>query len=46
MNLSYNTKPLLTDLHGKPIPQYYDPVTDDFLPMTKEVIVSISQTSG
>jgi hypothetical protein len=46
MNLAYNTKELLTDLHGKPIPQYYDPTTDAFLPMTKEVIVSISQTSG
>ena len=30
--MPYNTQKLLTDIDGRPIPQYYDPVTDKFYP--------------
>lgn len=30
--MGYNTQKLLTDIDGRPIPQYYDPVTDKFYP--------------
>lgn len=30
--MSYNTQQLLTDIDGRPIPQYYDPGTDKFYP--------------
>ena len=26
--MAYNTKPIKNDVDGKPIPQYYNPVTD------------------
>lgn len=31
--MPYNTQPLLLDANGKPIPQYYDPVADKFIPL-------------
>ena len=31
--MPYNTQKLLTDIDGRPIPQYYDPVTDKFYPV-------------
>lgn len=31
--MAYNTKPLLTDQNGHFIPQYYDPIGDQFLPL-------------
>ncbi len=34
--MSYNTKNLLTDGDGKPIPQYYNPTTDEFEPLYGE----------
>lgn len=35
--MAYSDKSLLTDVDGVPIPQYYDPSTDSFKPMTQEV---------
>lgn len=29
------TKTLITDVMGRPIPQYYDPLLEHFVPMTK-----------
>src|SRR5690606_25589982 len=31
--MAFNTKPIKTDLNGKPIPQYYDPTIDDYRPL-------------
>jgi len=28
--MSYDTKAILKDAQGKPIPQYYDPITDSY----------------
>lgn len=36
----FSQKALLTDVEGKPIPQYYDPKSDEFKPMTKEVEIA------
>lgn len=31
--MAYNTKAILKDAHGKPIPQYYNSVTDAYEPV-------------
>ena len=31
--MAYNTKAILTDVNGKPIPQFYNPTTDKFEPL-------------
>ena len=36
--MAYNTKALLLDVNNKPIPQYYDPVSDSFQPMTNGIV--------
>lgn len=36
--MAYSTKSLLTDVAGKPIPQYYDVEADAFLPLDNKVI--------
>ena len=28
--MAHNTKPILTDVNGKPIPQYFDPLADEY----------------
>lgn len=28
--MSYNTKSIIKDVNGKPVPQYYNPVTDRY----------------
>lgn len=38
--MAYNTIAILVDVNGKPIPQYYDVVTDAFLPMSKDVVLA------
>ncbi|WP_141431898.1 hypothetical protein [Bacillus sp. 03113] len=35
--MAYNTKAMLTDVNGDLIPQYYDPVADDFFPLTQDL---------
>lgn len=34
--MAYSDKPMLEDVNGKPIPQYYDPVDDEFKPLTND----------
>jgi hypothetical protein len=36
--MAYNTTAIIVDVNGKPCPQYYDPVSDTFLPMSKETV--------
>lgn len=31
--MAYNTKAILVDVNGKPIPQYFDPITDEYKPL-------------
>lgn len=31
--MPYNTKRILTDIEGKPIPQFFDPILDDYYPL-------------
>jgi len=31
--VAHNTKPILTDVNGKPIPQYFDPLADEYKPL-------------
>lgn len=31
--MAYNTKGIITDLAGKPVPQYFNPVTDRYEPI-------------
>ena len=33
--MAYNTKAILTDLNGKPIPQYFDVAADGYAPLTR-----------
>ena len=42
--MSYNTKEILRDLNNDPIPQYYDPITDDYLPLSNEVSLGDGNT--
>lgn len=35
--MAYNTLAILRDKDGRPIPQYYDPKTDSFQPMTNHI---------
>lgn len=37
--MSYNTQAILTDVNGKPIPQYFDESADQFKPLLPEPIV-------
>lgn len=38
--MPYNTKSMLRDVNGDLIPQYYDPVADEFKPMGKDVTLT------
>lgn len=38
--MPYYEKKILRDAQNIPIPQYWDPVADEFKPMTKEVVLS------
>ena len=40
--MAHNTIALLTDVNGKPIPQYYDPAMDSFQPMTNRISIQDS----
>ncbi len=31
--MAHNTKPILVDVNGKPIPQYFDPLADEYKPL-------------
>lgn len=39
--MPYNSKALLRDVNGDPIPQYYDPVEDVFMPITNPAEVQV-----
>ena len=41
--MPYYEKKILRDAQNIPIPQYWDPVADEFKPMTKEVVLSGSK---
>lgn len=41
--MSYNTKRILTDVDGNPIPQYWYEGTDEFKPMSNEVVEAALQ---
>ena len=38
--MAYNEHDILTDLHGRPIPQYYDAESDNFKPLTDQMKIS------
>lgn len=38
--MPYYEKKILRDAQNIPIPQYWDPVADEFKPMTKEIVLS------
>lgn len=43
--MPYNTKKLLTDVEGKPIPQQYDSATDTFKPFQQMEFYGATVTS-
>jgi len=43
--MSYNTQALLLDKNNKPIPQYYDPTSDSFKPLSNQIIAQITDGS-
>lgn len=34
--MAYNTKSIIKDVNGKPVPQYYNPTTDTYEPITSK----------
>ena len=42
--MPYNTKAILTDLNGKPIPQFFDPVADAYAPLNADELYEALET--